>query len=70
MTNIDNELNALIGKIIRVDIKEFDIPLYGKLIEVAPYWIDIERKDGRHRRISKARIAGIEPTWSNAWSPQ
>lgn len=70
MTNIDNELNALIGKIIRVDIKEFDIPLYGKLIEVAPYWIDIERKDGRNRRISKARIAGIEPTWSNAWSPQ
>lgn len=35
MTNIDIELNALIGKIIRVDIKEFDIPLYGKLIEVA-----------------------------------
>ena len=70
MNDIDNELNALIGKIIRVDIKEFDIPLYGKLIEVAPYWIDIERKDGRHRRISKARITGIEPVWSEEWSRQ
>lgn len=65
MEDIDNELNALIGKIIRVDIKEFDIPLYGKLLEVASYWIDIEKKDGRHHRISKARIIGIEPVWSN-----
>ena len=68
MTNIDNELNALIGKIIRVDTKEFNIPLYGKLLEVATYWIDIERKDGKHHKISKARIIGIEPVWSNAWS--
>lgn len=70
MTNIDNELNGLIGKIIRVDTKEFDIPLYGKLIAVATYWIDIERKDGKHHRISRARITGIEPVWSEKWSPQ
>ncbi len=58
---IDNELNTLIGKILRIDIRERDAPLYGKLIEVTPFWITIERKDGRHRIISKARITGIEP---------
>ncbi len=58
---IDTELNTLIGKILRIDIRERDAPLYGRLIEVAPFWITIERKDGRHRIISIARIAGIEP---------
>jgi len=58
---IDNELNTLIGKILRIDIRERDAPLYGRLIEVRPFWITIERKDGRHRIISKARITGIEP---------
>jgi len=58
---IDNELNTLIGKILRIDIKEFGIPLYGRLIEVTPFWITIERKDGSNRIISIARIAGIEP---------
>ena len=58
---IDNELNTLIGKILRIDIRERDAPLYGRLIEVTPFWITIERKDGRHRIISKARITGIEP---------
>jgi len=58
---IGNELKPFLGKILRIDIKDLDIPLYGKLIEVTPYWIDIERKDGRHRIISKARITGIEP---------
>jgi hypothetical protein len=51
----------LYGKILRIDIKDLDIPLYGKLIEVTPYWIDIERKNGSNRIISKARIIGIEP---------
>ena len=58
---IGNELKPFLGKILRIDIKDLDIPLYGKLIEVTPYWIDIERKDGRHRIISKGRITGIEP---------
>jgi hypothetical protein len=58
---IDTELNTLIGKILRIDIRERDAPLYGRLIEVTPFWITIERKDGRHRIISIARIAGIEP---------
>ena len=58
---IDNELNTLIGKILRIDIRERDAPLYGRLIEVTPFWITIERKDGRHRIISKGRITGIEP---------
>ena len=57
----NNELESLIGKILRIDIREHDAPLYGRLIEVAPFWITIERKDGRHRIISKARIIGIEP---------
>jgi hypothetical protein len=57
----NNELESLIGKILRIDIRERDAPLYGRLIEVAPFWITIERKDGRHRIISKARITGIEP---------
>ncbi len=58
---IDNELNTLIGKILRIDIRERGIPLYGRLIEVTPFWITIERKDGSNRIISIARIAGIEP---------
>ena len=58
---IDNELKPLIGKILRIDLKDLDIPLYGKLIEVTPYWIDIERKNGSNRIISKGRITGIEP---------
>ena len=58
---IDNELNTLIGKILRIDIRERDTPLYGKLIEVTPFWITIERKDGSRRIISIARISGIEP---------
>jgi hypothetical protein len=58
---IDTELNTLLGKILRIDIRERDAPLYGRLIEVTPFWITIERKDGRHRIISKARIIGIEP---------
>lgn len=58
---IDNELNTLIGKILRIDIRERDAPLYGRLIEVTPFWITIERKDGSRRIISIARITGIEP---------
>jgi hypothetical protein len=58
---IDTELNTLIGKILRIDIRERDTPLYGRLIEVAPFWITIERKDGNTRIISIARISGIEP---------
>ena len=57
----DNELIPFVGKILRIDIKELGLPLYGKLIEVAPYWITIERKDSSTRIISKARIMGIEP---------
>jgi hypothetical protein len=59
--NIDDELKALIGKILRIDITELSIPLYGELLEVQPYWIVIEKRNGKHRMISKARIIGIEP---------
>jgi len=58
---INDELIPFVGKILRIDIKELGLPLYGKLIEVAPYWITIERKDGSSRIISKGRIMGIEP---------
>jgi hypothetical protein len=57
----NNELESLIGKILRIDIRERDAPLYGKLIEVTPFWITIERKNGSTRIISIARISGIEP---------
>ena len=55
-----NELRLLIGKILRIDIKELGIPLYGRLLEVSPFWITIERKNGSNSIISKARIMGIE----------
>lgn len=58
---INDELIPFVVKILRIDIKELGLPLYGKLIEVAPYWITIERKDGSSRIISKGRIMGIEP---------
>lgn len=54
-------LDKLLGQILRIDLKDFGIPLYGRLIEVAPFWITIERKDGSKRIISKARITGAEP---------
>ncbi len=57
----DDKLEELLTKILRIDLKDLDMPLYGKLIEVAPLWITIERKDGSHRIISKARITGAEP---------
>ena len=58
--NIDNELEALIGAVLRIDVAELSVPLYGRLLEVQPYWIVIEKRDGKHRMISRGRIVGIE----------
>lgn len=66
MTEKDVELKNLIGKILHVDIKENDLPIYGELVDVAPYWIAIKRKDGTNRIISKGRILGLEPTGNNS----
>ena len=60
MSENDNELKNLIGKVLRIDTAEYDIPLYGRLLEVQPYWIVIEKRDGKHRMISRGRIVGIE----------
>lgn len=68
MEDIDIELDALIGKIIRVDIG-MKLPRFGKLIEVHPWWIVIEMKYGKHLMISKGRIVGIELVGSEVWSP-
>jgi len=54
------KLEDLLGTIIRVDFIEHPIPIYGKLLEVSPYWIIIERKSGSRRMISLGRITGIE----------
>ena len=61
MTENNDALNELIGKILRIDITELSIPLYGELLEVQPFWIVIEKRDGKHRMISRGRITGIEP---------
>jgi len=55
-------LEDFLGSIIRVDLLERSIPIYGRLIEVTPYWIIIERKNGSRRMISQGRITGIECT--------
>jgi hypothetical protein len=60
MTENDNELNELIGKVLRIDTEGYAVPLYGRLLEVKPYWILIERKSGAKRMVSRARITGIE----------
>ncbi len=60
MTDNNENLKALIGAVLRIDIKELSIPLYGRLLEVQPYWIVIEKKDGKRRMISRGRIVGIE----------
>jgi len=60
MTRDNKELNALIGAILRIDITEHDLPLYGRLLEVRPYWIVIEKRDGSKRMVSRGRIVGIE----------
>ena len=56
----NDALNEPIEKILRVDITELSI-LYSELLEVNRYWIVIEKRNGKHRIISKARIIGIEP---------
>jgi hypothetical protein len=61
-----NDMEQFLDKILRIDILEFDIPIYGKLIEVKPFWIVVEKKNGKRRMISKARIIGIEPVWGHA----
>lgn len=55
-------LEDFIGTVIRIDLTERSLPIYGKLLEVTPYWIIIERKNGSHRMISRGRITGIEST--------
>ena len=60
MTDNNENLKAFIGAVLRIDIKDRNIPLYGRLLEVQPYWIVIEKKDGKRRMISKGRIVGIE----------
>ena len=62
----NNGLNELIGKILRIDITELSIPLYGELLEVQPYWIVVEKKNGKRRMISRGRIIGIEPVGGHA----
>ena len=60
MSENDNELKNLIGKVLRIDTAEYDIPLYGRLLEISQYWIVIEKRDGKRRMISRGRIVGIE----------
>jgi hypothetical protein len=60
MSGNDNELKNLIGKVLRIDTAEYDIPLYGRLLEISQYWIVIEKRDGKRRMISRGRIVGIE----------
>lgn len=55
-------LEDFLGSIIRIDLLERSIPIYGRLIEVTPYWIIVERKNKSHRMISRGRITGIECT--------
>ena len=61
-----NELNDLIGKILRIDISDREIPLYGRLNEVSPFWIVVERKNGERRMISLGRIVGVETVGDQA----
>jgi hypothetical protein len=60
MMRDNEELNALIGAVLRIDISEFSVPLYGRLLEVHPYWIVIEKRNGKRRMVSRGRIMGIE----------
>ena len=66
MKSDNQELNALIGAVLRIDIMEHDLPIYGELLEVHPYWIVIEKRDGSKRMISRGRIVGIETVGGSA----
>jgi len=66
MIENDNELKNLIGKVLRIDTEGYAVPLYGRLLDVKPYWILVERKSGTHRMISIARITGIETVGAEA----
>ena len=64
--SFQNDMEQFLDKILRIDILELKIPIYGKLIEIKPFWIIVEKRDGKRRMISKARIIGIEPVWGHA----
>jgi|GEM_PF-1342508 len=64
--SFQNDMEQFLDKNLRIDILEFEIPIYGKLIEVKPFWIVVEKRNGKRRMISKARITGIEPVWGHA----
>jgi|WetSurMetagenome_2_1015567.scaffolds.fasta_scaffold03055_8 hypothetical protein len=66
MTRDNEELNALIGAVLRIDAAELSVPLYGRLLEVHPYWIVIEKRDGSKRMVSRGRIVGIETVRGSA----
>jgi hypothetical protein len=66
MTRDNEELTALIGAVLRIDATELSVPLYGRLLEVHPYWIVIEKRNGKRRMISRGRIVGIETVGGSA----
>ena len=59
-----NELKKFIGLICRIDVENISIPIYGKVLQLHPLFLEIEARSGDIRQISRVRIIGIEPTYT------
>lgn len=59
-----NELKKFVGLICRIDVEDINIPLYGKVLNLHPLFLEIEARSGDIRQISRVRIIGIEPTYT------
>jgi hypothetical protein len=56
-----NEINPLLGKIVRMDTEHHKLPVFGRLLAISPQFLSIERKDGRLTLIKRKAILAIEP---------
>jgi hypothetical protein len=59
----ENEINEIApfkGKIVRIDNEHHNLPIFGRLIEISPQFLTIERRDGRLTLIKRKAILSIE----------
>jgi hypothetical protein len=65
----DNEskdnIQELIGKIVRIDSEGHNLPLFGELLEATQDgWLTVRRKDGSLAILSRKQVKEIAPTRS------
>lgn len=56
----NDEFNLFLNKIVRIDSENHKLPIYGRLKEISPQFLAIERKDGHLTLIKKKAVLFIE----------